>query len=236
MNNSNTVRLRDNHLRLRKTQVKRLAHLGGVRSVSKDVVDKTRSVLKEKLTDLIHNSMDYCSFRGDRSPKVSIEDVQWALLDTSWGNDTEFDHGQNLRLCRDPPQGGRYSKGEKSRELVEWYRDENRRNCLVMGASSFSVIVREFSQSYRPNEHNTHRWQDFRFSKHALTLMQYAIEKHIVKLFKWCQDLSEMYNFVIVTGDLFSKVDEFSRGTGKKSRDLRQERHEHVNYRVRSRS
>ena len=69
--------LRDNIQGITKPAIKRLARRGGVKRLSVGIYDETRSILKQFLTDIIRDSINYTEYSKRKT--VTTMDVIYAL-------------------------------------------------------------------------------------------------------------------------------------------------------------
>ena len=169
--------LRDNIQGVTKGAIQRLAHVAGVKRISGLVYEEIRGVLKVYLENVLRNAILYTEHSRRRT--VSVEDVEAALNrhETSGGAIRgkpkakpcpKHGYGFSLGMGRKPH---RFLPGTVALRKIRYYQKQS--SCLHIGMLPFQRLVREIAQDYKT---------DLRFSKEAVTLLQYAAEHYLVKL------------------------------------------------------
>ena len=169
--------LRDNIQGVTKGAIQRLAQVAGVKRISGLVYEEIRGVFKVYLENVLKNAILYTEH--SRRKTVSVEDVEAAL------NRHEPSGGvirgkPKAKPC--PKHGYRFSfgVGQKPHRFlpgtvairkIRFYQKQS--SCLHIGMLPFQRLIREIGQDYKT---------DLRFSKEAMTLLQYAAEHYLVKL------------------------------------------------------
>ncbi len=181
--------LRDNIQGVTKGAIQRLAHVAGVKRVSGVVYEEIRGVLKVYLEKVLKSAILYTEHSRRRT--VSVEDVEAALnRHTKMGGVIRGKpkakpcpkHGYGFSFGMQhahsgPASGGvkraphRYLPGTVAIRKIRFYQKQA--GCLHIGMLPFERLVREIGQDYKT---------DLRFSKEAMTLLQYAAEHYLVKL------------------------------------------------------
>ena len=155
-----------------KSAMRRLAHVGGVKTMSGIIYEDIRDILKIFLEKQVYNSMVYTEFC--RRKTVSVKDVEHAL--SRHGNQTLVGKGK-AKACKAPNR--KTNKKTKNRpgtvaiRNIRFYQKQS--NCLHIPAAAFKRLVKEIAQDYK-------NIPDARFSKEALTLLQYATERYLSSL------------------------------------------------------
>jgi len=161
--------LKDSIQGITKPAMRRLAHVGGVKTMSGIIYEDIRSILKIFLEKQVYNSLvytDYC-----KRKTVSVKDVENAL--SRHGNHTVIGKAA-AKACKSPKR--KTTKQNKSRPgtvsllNIRFYQKQS--NCLHIPAAAFKRLVKEIAQDYKTIP-------DARFSKDALTLLQYATERYL---------------------------------------------------------
>ena len=170
--------LRDNIQGVTKGAIQRLAHVAGVKRVSGLVYEEIRGVLKVYLEKVLQKATLYTAH--SRRKTVSVEDVEAAL------NRHEPSGGvirgkSKAKVCPKYGYGFSFGVGQKPHRFlpgtvalrkIRYYQKQS--SCLHIGMLPFERVVREIAQNYVS-------WP-IRFSKEAMTLLQYAAEHYLVKL------------------------------------------------------
>jgi histone H3/H4/ubiquitin len=183
--------LRDNIQGVTKGAIQRLAQVAGVKRISGLVYEEIRGVLKVYLENVLQNAILYTEHSRRRT--VSVGDVEAALNrhEPSGGvirgkpkakpcpkHGYGFSFGMQ-HAHSGPTSGGvkraphRYLPGTVAIRKIRFYQKQA--GCLHIGMLPFERLVREIGQDYKT---------DLRFSKEALTLLQYAAEHYLVGLLK----------------------------------------------------
>ena len=169
--------LRDNIQGVTKGAIQRLAHVAGVKRISGLVYEEIRGVLKVYLENVLRNAILYTEHSRRRT--VSVEDVEAALNrhETSGG---AIRGKPKAKPCPKHGYGFSFGMGQKPHRFlpgtvalrkIRFYQKQS--SCLHIGMLPFQRLVREIAQDYKT---------DLRFSKEAVTLLQYAAEHYLVKL------------------------------------------------------
>ena len=169
--------LRDNIQGVTKGAIQRLAHVAGVKRISGLVYEEIRGVLKVYLENVLKNAILYTEHSRRRT--VSVEDVEAALnRHTPSGG---VIHGKpKAKRCPTHGYGFSFGMGQKPHRFlpgtvalrkIRFYQKQS--SCLHIGMLPFQRLIREIGQDYKT---------DLRFSKEAMTLLQYAAEHYLVKL------------------------------------------------------
>ena len=169
--------LRDNIQGVTKGAIQRLAHVAGVKRISGLVYEEIRGVLKVYLENVLRNAILYTEHSRRRT--VSVEDVEAALNrhETSGG---AIRGKPKAKPCPKHGYGFSFGMGQKPHRFlpgtvalrkIRFYQKQS--SCLHIGMLPFQRLVREIGQDYKT---------DLRFSKEAVTLLQYAAEHYLVKL------------------------------------------------------
>ena len=169
--------LRDNIQGVTKGAIQRLAHVAGVKRISGLVYEEIRGVLKVYLENVLRNAILYTEHSRRRT--VSVEDVEAALNrhETSGG---AIRGKPKAKPCPKHGYGFSFGMGQKPHRFlpgtvalrkIRYYQKQS--SCLHIGMLPFQRLVREIAQDYKT---------DLRFSKEAVTLLQYAAEHYLVKL------------------------------------------------------
>ena len=170
--------LRDNIQGVTKGAIQRLAHVAGVKRISGLVYEEIRGVLKVYLENVLKNAILYTEHSRRRT--VSVEDVEAAL------NRHEPSGGvirgkPKAKPCPKHGYGFSFGVGQKPHRFlpgtvalrkIRFYQKQS--SCLHIGMLPFQRLIREIAQNYVS-------WP-IRFSKEAMTLLQYAAEHYLVKL------------------------------------------------------
>ena len=169
--------LRDNIQGVTKGAIQRLAQVAGVKRISGLVYEEIRGVFKVYLENVLKNAILYTEHSRRRT--VSVEDVEAAL------NRHEPSGGvirgkPKAKPCPKHGYGFSFGVGQKPRRFlpgtvairkIRFYQKQS--GCLHIGMLPFQRLIREIGQDYKT---------DLRFSKEAMTLLQYAAEHYLVKL------------------------------------------------------
>ena len=157
-----------------KPAMRRLAHVGGVKTMSGIIYEDIRDILKIFLEKQVYNSMVYTEFC--RRKTVSVKDVEHAL--SRHGNQTLVGKA-TAKACKAPnrktKKKNKNRSGTVSLRNIRFYQKQS--NCLHIPAAAFKRLVKEIAQDYK-------NIPDARFSKEALTLLQYATERYLSSLFE----------------------------------------------------
>ena len=169
--------LRDNIQGVTKGAIQRLAHVAGVKRISGLVYEEIRGVLKVYLENVLKNAILYTEHSRRRT--VSVEDVE-AALNRHEPSGGAIRGKPKAKPCRKHGYGFSFGMGQKPHRFlpgtvalrkIRYYQKQS--SCLHIGMLPFQRLVREIGQDYKT---------DLRFSKEAVTLLQYAAEHYLVKL------------------------------------------------------
>ena len=171
--------LRDNIQGDTKGAIQRLAQVAGVKRISGLVYEEIRGVFKVYLENVLQNAILYTEHSRRRT--VSVGDVEAALNrhEPSGGvirgkpkakPCPKHGYGFSFGVGQKPH---RYLPGTVAIRKIRFYQKQA--GCLHIGMLPFERLVREIGQ-----DHKT----DLRFSKEAITLLQYAAEHYLVGLLK----------------------------------------------------
>jgi len=169
--------LRDNIQGVTKGAIQRLAHVAGVKRISGLVYEEIRGVLKVYLEHVLRNAILYTEHSRRRT--VSVEDVE-AALNRHEPSGGAIRGKSKAKPCPKHGYGFSFGMGQKPHRFlpgtvalrkIRFYQKQS--SCLHIGMLPFQRLVREIGQDYRT---------DLRFSKEAMTLLQYAAEHYLVKL------------------------------------------------------
>ena len=171
--------LRDNIQGVTKGAIQRLAQVAGVKRISGLVYEEIRGVFKVYLENVLQNAILYTEHSRRRT--VSVGDVEAALNrhEPSGGvirgkpkakPCPKHGYGFSFGVGQKPH---RYLPGTVAIRKIRFYQKQA--GCLHIGMLPFERLVREIGQ-----DHKT----DLRFSKEAITLLQYAAEHYLVGLLK----------------------------------------------------
>ena len=169
--------LRDNIQGVTKGAIQRLAHVAGVKRISGLVYEEIRGVLKVYLENVLKNAILYTNH--SRRKTVSVEDVE-AALNRHEPSGGAIRGKPKAKPCPKHGYGFSFGMGQKPHRFlpgtvalrkIRFYQKQS--SCLHIGMLPFQRLVREIAQDYKT---------DLRFSKEAVTLLQYAAEHYLVKL------------------------------------------------------
>ena len=169
--------LRDNIQGVTKGAIQRLAHVAGVKRISGLVYEEIRGVLKVYLENVLRNAILYTEHSRRRT--VSVEDVE-AALNRHEPSGGAIRGKPKAKPCPKHGYGFSFGMGQKPHRFlpgtvalrkIRYYQKQS--SCLHIGMLPFQRLVREIGQDYKT---------DLRFSKEAVTLLQYAAEHYLVKL------------------------------------------------------
>ena len=169
--------LRDNIQGVTKGAIQRLAHVAGVKRISGLVYEEIRGVLKVYLENVLRNAILYTEHSRRRT--VSVEDVE-AALNRHEPSGGAIRGKPKAKPCPKHGYGFSFGMGQKPHRFlpgtvalrkIRFYQKQS--SCLHIGMLPFQRLVREIGQDYKT---------DLRFSKEAVTLLQYAAEHYLVKL------------------------------------------------------
>ena len=169
--------LRDNIQGVTKGAIQRLAHVAGVKRISGLVYEEIRGVLKVYLENVLKNAILYTEHSRRRT--VSVEDVE-AALNRHEPSGGAIRGKPKAKPCPKHGYGFSFGMGQKPHRFlpgtvalrkIRFYQKQS--SCLHIGMLPFQRLVREIGQDYKT---------DLRFSKEAVTLLQYAAEHYLVKL------------------------------------------------------
>ncbi len=169
--------LRDNIQGVTKGAIQRLAHVAGVKRISGLVYEEIRGVLKVYLENVLRNAILYTEHSRRRT--VSVEDVE-AALNRHEPSGGAIRGKPKAKPCPKHGYGFSFGMGQKPHRFlpgtvalrkIRFYQKQS--SCLHIGMLPFQRLIREIGQDYKT---------DLRFSKEAMTLLQYAAEHYLVKL------------------------------------------------------
>ena len=169
--------LRDNIQGVTKGAIQRLAQVAGVKRISGLVYEEIRGVLKVYLENVLKNAILYTEHSRRRT--VSVEDVE-AALNRHEPSGGAIRGKPKAKPCPKHGYGFSFGMGQKPHRFlpgtvalrkIRYYQKQS--SCLHIGMLPFQRLVREIAQEYKT---------DLRFSKEAVTLLQYAAEHYLVKL------------------------------------------------------
>jgi histone H3/H4/ubiquitin len=169
--------LRDNIQGVTKGAIQRLAHVAGVKRISGLVYEEIRGVLKVYLENVLKNAILYTEHSRRRT--VSVEDVE-AALNRHEPSGGAIRGKPKAKPCPKHGYGFSFGMGQKPHRFlpgtvalrkIRFYQKQS--SCLHIGMLPFQRLIREIGQDYKT---------DLRFSKEAMTLLQYAAEHYLVKL------------------------------------------------------
>ena len=169
--------LRDNIQGVTKGAIQRLAHVAGVKRISGLVYEEIRGVLKVYLENVLRNAILYTEHSRRRT--VSVEDVE-AALNRHEPSGGAIRGKPKAKPCPKHGYGFSFGMGQKPHRFlpgtvalrkIRYYQKQS--SCLHIGMLPFQRLIREIGQDYKT---------DLRFSKEAMTLLQYAAEHYLVKL------------------------------------------------------
>ena len=169
--------LRDNIQGVTKGAIQRLAQVAGVKRISGLVYEEIRGVLKVYLENVLKNAILYTEHSRRRT--VSVEDVE-AALNRHEPSGGAIRGKPKAKPCPKHGYGFSFGMGQKPHRFlpgtvalrkIRFYQKQS--SCLHIGMLPFQRLVREIGQDYKT---------DLRFSKEAVTLLQYAAEHYLVKL------------------------------------------------------
>ena len=171
--------LRDNIQGVTKGAIQRLAQVAGVKRISGLVYEEIRGVFKVYLENVLRNAILYTEHSRRRT--VSVEDVE-AALNRHESSGGAIRGKPKAKPCPKHGYGFSFGMGQKPHRFlpgtvalrkIRFYQKQA--GCLHIGMLPFERLVREIGQ-----DHKT----DLRFSKEAITLLQYAAEHYLVGLLK----------------------------------------------------
>ena len=169
--------LRDNIQGVTKGAIQRLAQVAGVKRISGLVYEEIRGVLKVYLENVLKNAILYTEH--SRRKTVSVEDVE-AALNRHEPSGGAIRGKPKAKPCPKHGYGFSFGMGQKPHRFlpgtvalrkIRFYQKQS--SCLHIGMLPFQRLIREIGQDYKT---------DLRFSKEAMTLLQYAAEHYLVKL------------------------------------------------------
>ena len=169
--------LRDNIQGVTKGAIQRLAQVAGVKRISGLVYEEIRGVLKVYLENVLRNAILYTEH--SRRKTVSVEDVE-AALNRHEPSGGAIRGKPKAKPCPKHGYGFSFGMGQKPHRFlpgtvalrkIRFYQKQS--SCLHIGMLPFQRLIREIGQDYKT---------DLRFSKEAMTLLQYAAEHYLVKL------------------------------------------------------
>jgi len=169
--------LRDNIQGVTKGAIQRLAQVAGVKRISGLVYEEIRGVLKVYLENVLRNAILYTEHSRRRT--VSVEDVE-AALNRHESSGGAIRGKPKAKPCPKHGYGFSFGMGQKPHRFlpgtvalrkIRFYQKQS--SCLHIGMLPFQRLIREIGQDYKT---------DLRFSKEAMTLLQYAAEHYLVKL------------------------------------------------------
>lgn len=169
--------LRDNIQGVTKGAIQRLAQVAGVKRISGLVYEEIRGVLKVYLENVLKNAILYTEHSRRRT--VSVEDVE-AALNRHEPSGGAIRGKPKAKPCPKHGYGFSFGMGQKPHRFlpgtvalrkIRFYQKQS--SCLHIGMLPFQRLIREIGQDYKT---------DLRFSKEAMTLLQYAAEHYLVKL------------------------------------------------------
>jgi len=156
-----------------KPAMRRLAHVGGVKTMSGIIYEDIRGILKIYLEKQVYNSMVYTEFCKRKT--VSVKDVEHALN----RHGTQILTGKlSAKACKVPKRAvnkkNKNKPGTVALRNIRFYQKQS--NCLHIPAAVFKRLVKAIAHyGYI---------KDTRFSKEALTLLQYNLESYLTSLFE----------------------------------------------------
>ena len=172
--------LRDSIKGVTKPAIKRLAHVAGVKQLSGLMYEETRGILVNYLKTLIRDALTYMEHCRRRT--LSVKDVEMAInrKQTNKGIFYGKLKSKPCKIRKSPRKtkkksrkAHRFLPGTVALRNIRYYQKQGK--CFHIAILPFSRLVREISSDYKT---------DVRFSKDALTLIQYAAEAYLVDLFE----------------------------------------------------
>ena len=169
--------LRDNIQGVTKGAIQRLAQVAGVKRISGLVYEEIRGVFKVYLENVLQNAILYTEHSRRRT--VSVGDVE-AALNRHEPSGGAIRGKPKAKPCPKHGYGFSFGMGQKPHRFlpgtvalrkIRFYQKQS--SCLHIGMLPFQRLIREIGQDYKT---------DLRFSKEAMTLLQYAAEHYLVKL------------------------------------------------------
>lgn len=178
-------RYRDNiQLALTKPAIQRLGQVAGVKSFSKNMYMESRGYMLVYLRNVLRAVIAYTEHA--RRKTVSVEDVEAALNRHTisggviYGNPKakscskygfSFGMQPGTTSTTGVKKARKFLPGTVALRKIEFYQKQS--GCLHIPIAAFSRVVREVGQDYKA---------DLKFSKKALTLLQYDAEHYLAEL------------------------------------------------------
>src|SRR3990170_7026411 len=168
------VLLRDNIQGIQMPAITRLARVAGIRSLSKEMLEELRGIIKVVLEKVIKNAVYITDYQ--RKNTVDITSVYYALPKFMYSIKPP------AKTC---PKYTTKTKGQKKKKAkpgmvayreIKFYQKQS--NCLYIPRLPFERLVREVAQDYK---------YDLKFSKDAMLLLQYYVESYVVKVLEESQ-------------------------------------------------
>ena len=177
---------RDNIQGITKPALKRLGYVAGVRQLSGVIYEELRGIIMVTLENILRPAVTYAQFHKKHTVTEAM--VTAALTNSKMALPGVWSTDPSDRSCPVRKTGQRKSKKSSpeektkkrsrkskkgTRALKEIRLYQKQWDCLHIPRTVFSRLVREIALNYKT---------DLRFTKRALLVLQYALERYLVEL------------------------------------------------------
>ena len=169
--------LRDNIQGITKPAIQRLAHKGGVKTMSGLIYEESRGILKVWMESVIREAVTYAEYYKKKTINEGM--ISAALAEKSVG--AWIDPKLKAKACKvkrkskgkDGAKKHRARPGTAALQSIRYYQKESR--CLLIPQAAWSRLVREIGQDFKT---------DLSFTKGSLELFQFAAESYLVGIYE----------------------------------------------------
>jgi len=169
---------RDNINSITKPFIQRLAHKGGVKSMSGLIYEESRGLLFLWVESVLRDAFVYADYY--RKKTINEAMISAALAEKSIGG--WVDVASKTKACKikrkskgkEGAKKHRAKPGTAALRSIKYY--QNQSQCLVISQAIWSRLVREISKEYFT--------QATSFTKGSLKLLQFAAESYLIEIYE----------------------------------------------------
>ena len=162
--------------RITKASLQRLGYVAGVRQMNAGTYEELRSILYHTLKNVVNIAVTYSVYYKKRTvtePMVSTALSGTVSLPGSWSAKLS-DKGCPRRKTTEGKRKAK--KGAKAMREIQSCQKQS--ECLYLPRTVFDSLVREISDNYGSKR---------RYTKNAMLLLQYAVERYLIEILQGSQ-------------------------------------------------
>ena len=160
--------LRDTIQGITKDAIQRIAFKAGIKSLSGLMYEEIRSVLKVWLDDVIRTTNNYLEYYRKKTINEGMVSAALATTADMYG---WIDPDLKVTVCK--PRSRTTGEATPALQAIRYYQMQY--GCLAIPPAAFQKLAREVLHDYGGAVRD-------RFTKGALTLLQYGMESYCVKI------------------------------------------------------